>query len=323
MVGQMSRRLSLVARWRLAGFLAAIVVVACADAVQAVDDVVVEQTDRAEEDSDAQQNMIDLEAQFDQTVFGEQPGWEAGGEDEPDQRGGDRARDILAGADRLAARRLAAIERICGLRPAQVRALRLAMESDIRRMADAVGRERAKYVGGRVNLNDQAGQRRFNVMQQEAARSHTRVRNLFETGSLFRKSLVAVLDESQAGRLAASRDQQRALVWKSLVLTVMLEVDERLGLDQSQADALERILLEKVPPLRVESPVTEMDQQHNQEMLVYAMLAEADQKRLKAAVSARQWRMLSQYVSQGRGQRENLEQQGLIEKTDKAVKPVR
>lgn len=320
MVEQMSRLPSAGVPNRSHRVAVAFLLLGLCGGIQAADDVVVEQVERSAGTDEDQENLHALDDQFDQTVFGEQPGWARNAGEDSDGGGGAGGIDIVATASRLADRRLASIERICGLSPAQVRALRLAMESDIRRMADAVGRERAKYAGLIINLNDQEGQRRFNLLQQDAARSRERVKNLFDAGSLFRKSLPAVLDEAQAGRLVASRDQQRAQVWKTLVLTVMLEVDERLGLDQAQADAVERILLEKVPPLRVENPPAELDQQHMQQMLVYAMLAEADQKRLKAAVSARQWRSLSQYIGQGRSIRTHLEQQGVLEKV---VKPAR
>lgn len=277
-------------------------------ATRAADDEVIELLPQQAEES--RPNLQALDAQFDQNVFGDQPGWgtmvDGGMVAEP---------DVLATAGRLADGRLATIERICGLEPAQVRALRLAMESDIRRMVEAVGRERAKYEGEMVDLNDPTGQRRFNLLQQDAARSRERVKGLFEAGSLFRKSLVSVLDETQAGRLTGSRDKQRALLWKSLVLAAMLELDELLGLDQSQADAIERLLLEKVPPLRVENPPAEIEQQETQRAIVLAMLAEADQKRLRAAVSSRQWRVLSMRIEQHRRMRRaNLEHQGIFER---------
>jgi hypothetical protein len=94
----------------------------------------------------------------------------------------------------------------------------------------------------------------------------------------------------------------------------MLELDERLGLNQSQADTIERLLLEKTPPLRVENPPADLEQEHVQQAIVFAILAEVDPKRLKAAVSSRQWRALSQSIDQGRGMRINLEHQGVFEK---------
>lgn len=284
--------------------------------LRAADDVVVEAIPDSDEES--QPNLHPLDQQFDQNVFSDQPGWVLPNTD--DGMGGDNRLDVLAMAGRLADRRLASIERICGLSPAQVRALRLVMESDIRRMAEEIGRTRAKYEGVVVDLNDPAGQQRFNLLQQDAVRSRERVKGLFETGSLFRKALGTVLDEPQAGRLAGSRDRQRALLWKSLVLAAMLELDERLGLDQAQADAIERLLLEKTPPLRVENPPAELEQEHTQQAIVFAMLAEVDTKRLKAAVSSRQWRVLSRSIDQGRAMRANLEQQGVFERPAKPAR---
>lgn len=282
-----------------------------ARSARAVDDRVVEQSPQQEEESD--RNVQRLEQWFDQNVFGDQPGWAVVDREEMVQPTADGP-DMVAAAARLADGRLASIERICELRPAQVRALRLAMESDIRRMAEAVGRERAKYVGVAVDLNDPAGQRRFNLMQQDVSRSRERVKSLFDAGSLFGKALDSVLDEAQVGRLIGSRDQQRAILWKSLVLMAMVELDERLGLDQTQADAIERLLLEQVPPLRVVNPPPDMEQPHMQQTIVFAVLAEVDRKRLKAAVSARQWRALSGLIDQSRGMRANLEHQGFLEK---------
>lgn len=292
-------------------------IVAGASILRAADDEVVDPVPNVEEES--QTNLHALDRQFDQSVFSDQPGWVL---PDSDDDGGTvvGGTDVLVMAGRLADRRLASIERACGLSPGQVRALRLAMESDIRRMADEIGRARAKYEGVVVDLGDPAGQQRFNLMQQDTVRSRERVKGLFESGSLFRKALGTVLDETQAGKLAGSRDRQRALLWRSLVLTGMLELDERLGLDQSQADAIERLLLEKVPPLRVENPPAELEQEHMQQAIVLAMLAESDQKRLKAAVSSRQWRALSRSIDQGRGMRANLEHQGVFEKPAKLGK---
>ena len=287
------------------------VLVGAAAVLRAADDEVIESLPAVDEESGS--NLHPLERQFDQTVFSDQPGWVLPNA-EDDGQTVVSGPDVLAAAARLADNRLAALERGCGLSPSQVRALRLAMESDIRRMAEEIGRARSKYEGVVVDLNDPAGQQRFNLAQQEAVRSRERVKTLFETGSLFRKALGTVLDEAQVGRLAGSRDRQRALLWKSLVLTAMLELDERLGLNQSQADAIERLLLEKTPPLRVENPPADLEQEHVQQAIVFAILAEVDPKRLKAAVSSRQWRALSRSIDQGRGMRINLEHQGVFEK---------
>lgn len=299
-----------------AGALVAIVVLllAIGPVVRAVDDEVVQQREQQADESES--NLHPLDQQFDQIVFGNQPGWMGDGRQDGEQQvaGG---RDVLAAAGRVADRRLASIARACGLSRSQTRALRLAMESDIRRMADVVERERAKYEGVVVDFNDPAGQRRLNLLQQDASRARERVKGLFESDSLFRKAIGTVLDESQAGKLAGSRDRQRTLLWKSLVLTVMLDLDDRLGLDQAQSDAIERLLLEKVPALRVDPVPAEIEQQHMQQMIVFAMLAQADQQRLKAAVSPRQWRVLSQHVQGGRGNMAMLRAQGLLEKSDK------
>ena len=303
---------------RHAGVVAVVVAVAVMAAGRvgwAVDDEVVAEREAQPDESNT--NFIPLDTQFDQLVFNNQPGWTNDVQTDNNEDPAAGRLDVIAVAARIADGRLGSIKRICGLSQSQARALRLAMESDIRRMAEVVARERARYEGVVVDLNDPTGQRRYNLLQQDANRVRERVSGLFESGSLFRKTLGAVLDESQAGKLAGSRDQQRGLLWRSLVLNAMLELDDRLGLDQSQADALERLLMEKVPPLRVDPVPPEMEQQHIQQMLVYSMLAQADQRRLKDAVSARQWRALSQFIQQGRANMPHLRQQGLLEKTEK------
>jgi hypothetical protein len=314
MVEQMKSCRPLPALRSTAAWAALGMVLAGGAAVRAVDDEVVESIDKEEGDSGP--NLLSLGEQFDQNIAVNQPGWgnfEVGDVREP----GAAEPDMVAAAGRMADRRLGSISRTCELRPAQVRALRLAMESDIRRMSEAVGRERAKYEGRVVDLNQEAGQQLWNAVQQDAARVRERIKGLFESGSLFRKAIASVLDDTQAARLAGSRDRQQATVWKSLVITAMLELDDGLGLDQTQSDTIERLLLERTPPLNVENFSLENGQEHMQQTVFCAMLAEADQKRLKAAVSVRQWRVLSQYVNQGRAMRQHLENEGFLEKIDK------
>jgi hypothetical protein len=94
----------------------------------------------------------------------------------------------------------------------------------------------------------------------------------------------------------------------------MLKFDDVMGLDQKQYEELEGLLLEKTPPLRVENFVGRQDIQHLKPMIVWAVLATIDAKRLRAGLSPRQATLLEQFRGQGKAMESHLDAQGLMEK---------
>jgi len=93
----------------------------------------------------------------------------------------------------------------------------------------------------------------------------------------------------------------------------MRKYDDTLGLDQRQHDEIEKLLLEREPPLRVEGRFNRNAAQA-QQMFVLMVLSEVEAERLQSVVNDRQWRVLAQLANQGKAMRSYIEAQGLLEK---------
>jgi hypothetical protein len=286
---------------------------------KAVDDV----SPAAQQMLEQQQgNRIDLGSNFDTNVF-QQTGNGFSlthGRRRPSPTGGDGDQvpesPTLIAARKLGDARLAHIDSVCRLADAQRRKLRLAMESDIRRLAEEIDGERLKYQGVEVNFNDQAGQRKWQQFQQDVQRCRQRLQSLFDAESLFAKVLPTTLDAEQYARLTAEAASRRSYRWKGLVAAAMLKFDDLLGLDQRQHEEMKKLLLEREPALRIDRPANRQDL-HAEQMLVSMVLAEIDAKRLQGIVSERQWKTLAQLANQGKAMRSYIESQGLLEKVTK------
>lgn len=286
---------------------------------KAVDDV----SPAAQQMLEQQQgNRIDLGSNFDTNVF-QQSGNGFSlthGRRRPSPTGGDGDQvpesPTLMAARKLGDARLAHIDSVCRLADAQRRKLRLAMESDIRRLAEEIDGERLKYQGVEVNFNDQAGQRKWQQFQQDVQRCRQRLQSLFDAESLFAKVLPTTLDAEQYARLTAEAASRRSYRWKGLVAAAMLKFDDLLGLDQRQHEEMKKLLLEREPALRIDRPANRQDL-HAEQMLVSMVLAEIDAKRLQGIVSERQWKTLAQLANQGKAMRSYIESQGLLEKVTK------
>ena len=139
---------------------------------------------------------------------------------------------------------------------------------------------------------------------------------LFDEGSLFSESLSTVLDEGQLSILTAESAARRSFRWKSLVAKAMLRLDDTLALTQEQHTEVERLLLEKEPALRVDGWLRQRNEQGEQ-MLVFMVLAEVDQKALRAAVGEDRWKTVVMFANQGRSMRSWIQGQGLLEQKRK------
>ena len=275
-----------------------------------------------------QANMIDLAANFDASllhnrgggiVFGNARVQTKKGRLVVSPTGGDEDQNedspVLEQAHLAADRRLARIDEICQLTDEQRWKLRLAMESDIRGVVGQVDLERRKYAGKQIQLNDIEGQRAWQQFQQDLQRCRTRMLGLFEGDSLFAKSLSGVLDERQYGRLMAENRARRSFAWRSMVASVLLRLDEGLGLTQAQHDVIERSLLAHEPPLRIDqtSGLANGTNQHLRQMLVYMVLSDIDPATIRRGLSDRQWQTLAMLMNQGKAMRSWIEQQGVFE----------
>lgn len=319
------QRGSLAVRRGLAAAAAVGCLLACGPVVRGEDDRAVD--DKPAVGQQQQENWIDLGANFDTNVFqhpsggftlqegrrrGRQPRPDAPAPESPS--GGPPTSATLPRVRKLGEKRLARIEAVCGLSDAQRQKLVFAMESDIRRIAYEIDVERRKYQGPQVNLAEQSGQQKWQQFQQDVQRCRNRLLSICDTDSLLTKVLATTLDPGQQARLTAETDARRAALWKSLVSIGLLKCDDIMGLDQKQHAELERLLLEKQPPLRIEGFANGQNQQYLQQMLVWMALAEIDSQRLRAGLSSRQAALIAQFAAQGKAMRSHVEAQGVLEK---------
>jgi len=289
----------------------AAVLVCCGSASAIDDDVVVEAG--PDEGGQRQPHLIDLGANFDANLFEQRGGWvlRSGAGQEPALP---RASPALERARELGSKRIDRMVASCTLTEEQRRRLALAAESDARRFAQEVEAVRAAYIGRQVDMNDQAGQKAWHAFQQDVTRCRDRLRNVFDSGSLFAVTTASVLDARQAACLAAENAARRSFHWRAMVLETMAKLDESLGLDQPQYDALVAELIAHEPPLRNDPQALGRADSNMRRQLVMMVMAELDSKPLRAAVSERQWRVLSLQINQGRAMRSAIEAQGFLER---------
>ena len=288
----------------------AVMLIGWGSAVAADDDVISEAG--PEEGGQRQPHLIDLGSNFDANLFEQRGGWvlRSGAGHEP---AGPRASPALERARELGRKRIDRMSASCTLTEEQRRRLAFAVESDARRFAHEVEAVRTPYIGRQVDMNDQAGQKAWHAFQQDVAKCRDRLRNVYDEGSLFAVATAAVLDERQAACLAAENAARRSFHWRAMVLETMAKLDESLGLDQRQHDALVTELLAHEPPLRNDPQALGRADSNMRRHLVLMVMAELDAKPLRAAISDRQWRVLSLQLNQGRAMRSAIESQGFLE----------
>jgi len=282
--------------------------------VAAVDDDVVIDAGPAEP-GQRQPHQIDLGGNFDANLFDQRGnGWVLRSGQQATEAGLRSPSPALERARELGRKRIDRMAASCTLTDEQRSRLALAVESDARRFAQAVDAVRGPYLGRSVDMNDQAGQKAWHAFQQDVARCREQLRDVFDEGSLFAAATASVLDERQRACLAAEDSARRSFHWRAMVLESMSKLDESLGLDQRQYDALVRELLAHEPPLRKDPQALGRADSNMRRHLVLMVMAELDSKPLRAAVSERQWRVLSLQMNQGRALRSAIEAQGLLER---------
>lgn len=294
------------------GILLVAAVMRCGAAAAIDDDVVGD--GGAGEPGQRQPHLIDLGANFDANLFDQRGnGWvlRSGQTAEAGVR---HPSPALQRARDLGRKRIDRMAASCTLTDEQRGRLALAVESDARRFAHEVDAVRGPYIGRSVDMNDQAGQKAWHAFQQDVATCRERLRNVFDEGSLFAAATASVLDERQRACLAAEDAARRSFHWRAMVLESMSKIDESLGLDQRQYDALVTELLAHEPPLRNDPQALGRADSNMRRHLVLMVMAELEAKPLRAAVSERQWRVLSLQMNQGRALRSAIEAQGLLER---------
>jgi hypothetical protein len=211
--------------------------------------------------------------------------------------------------------RLTHVEAVCRPSADQRRLLRLALEADVRRTAAEIERERRKYVDATANLNDPAGQQKWQQFHQDIQRCQKLIQGFTrDVDGLFSKSLSTVLDGEQVSRLEAETRSAQAYRWKAYIGLALARWDEMLGLDQNQYVGLEKLLVEKQPALRIfVGPAGSQPAAQQAMWLVPLALDEVGEKRAREVISDRQWKLLSRTILQAKQMRPHLEQTGILE----------
>lgn len=210
-------------------------------------------------------------------------------------------------------KRLERLESACGLSAQQRQKLGLAIESDAHRFASEIDVVRTRYAGRQVNLNDPDGQKEWHAFQQEIQRCREKMRGLYGSSSLFQTVLQTSLDASQLACLRKEQEARRAYHWRAMVAETLARLDDTLALSGTQHDAIEGMLLARVPPLRIDGDVPAINDTNLRRQLVFMMLAEVDAKKLRVTLSPRQWGTLGNLTAQGRAMRSWIEAQGVLE----------
>jgi len=226
---------------------------------------------------------------------------------------------VLIGLKKSFEPHLTRLDRDCGLSAEQHRLLQLALESDIRRIAEDVDRDRRKYIGVTANLGDQAGQQKWNQLNQDTQRCRQVIQR-FDQGAdgLFWKARDSVLTAPQRIKANAETETRLASRWKAVVNVALTRWDEVLGLDRQQFDELERLMLENRPSLRLNSGTLPALGGRSQlfamsQFLAGIALVNIGEQRVRKVVNDRQWTLLSRAAQTSTQMRPHLEQQGLLE----------
>lgn len=265
----------------------------------------------AQQQAAQEPNVIELGTNFYDNVFSQDGGLTI--QHDAAARVSDaQARRVTARVRKMGASHLAAVERACTLSDAQRRKLELAIASDVRRCVGDVEEIHRRYADMKVDLNAREGQQQWNRFQTDVTRCRRRLMTAFAEGSLFAEALTTVLDEGQASKVATEQAARRTFRWRALVARAMIQLDDTLTLTQDQHAEVERMLLAKEPRLRIEGWSPERNQ-HAEQMLVFLVLADVDQKALRAVVGEGRWKSVVTFANQGRAMRSWIQQQGLLE----------
>ena len=205
---------------------------------------------------------------------------------------------------------VSALDEICGLKAEQRRKCEAAAKLDVARAMDEIEAVRQRYSGRTVDLQNPAGQAEWRRFHQDAQAVQAKLQDAGGETSLLRKVIAGILDEEQRSDWRRESDLRAQYQWRSVVDAGMVPLDVALGLTSEQSEAIRGLLMEK--PLRINQAKVWMHGNHFPPFVCRYGLAKLDQSKLKALVNERQWKMLGQFIEQGKGMSEHLKQQKMI-----------
>ena len=205
---------------------------------------------------------------------------------------------------------VSAVDEICGLTAEQGRKCEAAAKLDAARAMDEIEAVRQRYSGRTLDLQNPAGQAEWQRFHQDAQAVQAKLQDAGGETSLLRKVIPGILDDEQRSDWRRESDLRTQYQWRSVVDAGMVQLDVALGLTSEQHEAILGLLMEK--PLRINQAKIWM---HGNQFPPYVCrygLAQLDQAKLKALVNERQWKMLGQFIEQGKGMSVHLKQQKII-----------
>ncbi|MFM8413736.1 MAG: hypothetical protein ACKOCX_03330, partial [Planctomycetota bacterium] len=223
---------------------------------------------------------------------------------------------------RLGERRIATLEQVCRLTAEQREILRLAVESDLRRLAGDIDAVRRTYVGQRLTVQG-VDRELLERARDDAEACRRAIERFGRSGTLLGSVSLGLLDARQQSALAAWVAGRRSSRWEAMVRTVLGQFDDSvLGLSEAQHALLLERLLGDVPPLMVLDDMPAWSGAARsadfQAMLVAARLQRLAEAGLRERFDPRQWAALRQLMGQ-HGDVAAVEQllveQGILEDT--------
>jgi hypothetical protein len=205
---------------------------------------------------------------------------------------------------------VSAVDEICGLTADQRRKCEAAAKLDVARAMDEIEAVRQRYSGRTVDLQNPAGQAEWQRFHQDAQAVQAKLQDAGGETSLLRKVIAGILDDEQRSDWRRESDLRAQYQWRGVVDAGMVQLDAALGLTSEQHEAILGLLMEK--PLRINQAKIWMHGNHFPPFVCRYGLAQLDQEKLKALVNERQWKMLGQFIEQGKGMAQHLKQQKMI-----------
>ena len=205
---------------------------------------------------------------------------------------------------------VSALDEICGLKAEQRRKCEAAAKLDVARAMDEIEAVRQRYSGRTVDLQNPAGQAEWQRFHQDAQAVQAKLQDAGGETSLLRKVIAGILDDEQRSDWRRESGLRAQYQWQGVVEAGMVQLDVALGLTSEQHEAIIELLMEK--PLRINQAKIWMHGNHFPPFVCRYGLAQVDQAKLKAIVNQRQWKILGQFIEQGKGMSEHLKQQKMI-----------
>jgi hypothetical protein len=223
------------------------------------------------------------DAQFDQWIFG-------------NQGGSSMARVRLAASLKL---KLGEVERFASLSAAQKTKLELAARGDVKRFFDEVENRRKEFQTVR---QDQA---KFGAFYQTLQPVQLAFQaGLFETGSIFARTLRKTLQADQLARYDAAARERSLFRYRAKVGLAVANLDRSVGLTADQRRRLTTLILQETRPPR---KFGQLDTQ-----LVLYQLARLDEAKVRPIFNEAQWNLLKPQLTGARNNEATLIRQGVL-----------